>query len=206
MNKWSQAISFVALSLVLLLAGCGGGGGGGGASSSGTGGGTSTPLTGTTGTPTTVTLPVASPPTGGGLNCNVSPVTFPCTQTYNDFYYLQDAGGASASTASIVKWTDATHYNVTYFNGTATPITTGVVATWGNTSTLGLPYSSQSFQSNVDVVFGQVCTGTLGNLTSTNILVENTRTTTITSPTVLQGKNLQRSMIATLSHLLLIIR
>jgi hypothetical protein len=187
MNKLSQTVSFVALSLVLILAGCGGGGGGSSATNSGTGTGGTTPLTGTTGTPTTGTLPVASPPVGGGVNCNTSSVTYNCTQTYNDFYYLQDAGGAIASTTSQVIWTDATHYNVTYFNGVGSPITTGVVSTWSNTSTLGLPYSSQSFQSNVDVIIGQVCTGTLGNLTSTNILVENTRTTTITSASSLQG-------------------
>jgi|GEM_PF-5780900 len=167
MNKLSQTVSFVALSLVLILAG-----GGGGASA---GGGT-TPLTGTTGG-----TQVVAPTTGTPITNSILPVG--TSAGYYDFYYLQDAGGTPASTVSSVTWSGATFFNATYYGGVGTTITVGVVA-WDNTvTTFGKPYLTQAlggFQADADVTIAQTCPISLG---STNVLVEKTRTATITSAT-----------------------
>jgi len=171
MNKFSQAVSFAALSLVLILAGCGGGGG---ASAGGTGG--ATPTTGTTGG-----TQVVAPTTGTPITNSILPVG--TSAGYYDFYYLQDAGGTPASTVSSVTWSGATSFNATYYGGVGTTITVGVVA-WENTvTTFGKPYLTQAlggFQADADVTIAQTCPISLG---STNVLVEKTRTATITSAT-----------------------
>jgi hypothetical protein len=171
MNKLSQTVSFVALSLALILAGCGGGGGGG--SAAGTGGGT-TPLTGTTGG-----TQVVSPTTGTNIPTGTNITNITTNGGYYDFYYLQDAGGTPASTASTVIWSSptSTSYNATYYLGIA-----GGTGGIGNIFTLGRPdLASGGFQADANVTIAQACPIVSLNVTSTNVLVEQSRTNTITT-------------------------
>jgi hypothetical protein len=173
MDKLSQALSFVALSLVLILAGCGGGGGGSSATNTGNGTGGTTPTTGTTGGTQVVTpTPVSGLPLG--------------SLGYYDFYYLQDAGGTPASTTSTVVWSGST-YNANYYRGPATP---GVGGTGGVFTLDSLNGFKGAFLADADVTIAQACPIVSVTTKSTNVLVEQSRTTMITMASGLVNQTL----------------
>jgi hypothetical protein len=174
MDKLSQTVSFVALSLVLILAGCGGGGGGSSATNTGNGTGGGTPTSGTTGG-----TQVVSPTTGTNIPTGTNITNITTNGGYYDFYYLQDAGGTPASTASTIVWSSptSTSYNATYYLGIA-----GGSGGIGNTFTLGRPdLATGGFQADANVTIAQACPIVSLNVMSTNVLVEKTRTNTITT-------------------------